>query len=351
MKKLFYLLQLIILLGFTACSGEDSFEQVKQQPTTEVTLKANLNKSLIIKPNITRSGAQYEWYVNGEYVSSDSQLNFLSNKTGRCSVVLKTIVNGTKTVTLYTVNTIISLVSELNDFTLNSTNGVATTGGYYWNQTYSNNKFQTANFIFSHTGGAVSGYNYWDGFTVSNSTDNSNYGTTSSSDGWINHQWGCMPGGGYNDSPNFLIGYWGYYMLDNQSGLTTFSESGFSNWVKLGSGTTTYQANNVKVAIHPWPYYGILSGDGFARAFTTGDYFVLKIYGVNSSNQIVGPVNYYLADYRTSTHIMSTDWNEVNVSSLGAIKYLMFQLKSTDSDPTLGPNTAVYFCLGDIEIQ
>lgn len=267
---------------------------------------------------------------------------------------------------LYSKASTISLANELNSFSLTETNGISTVGGYYWNQTYSNTKFTTTNFTFSHTGGTVSGYNYWDGFTVSNVADTHNYGIPGDpgipahSEGWIPHQWGCMaiPSNTTNVTP-FLVGYWGYYMLDNQNTITTnitFGENKYSNWVKLGNNSQTHMVNKITVAIHPWPYYGILYGDGFARAFYSGDHFDLIVYGVKANGKFVTngnsvkSITYKMADYTGSSLVMPTAWTDVNIDFGEPIKYLVFQLSSTD-ESGYGSNTAVYFCLKDIVMQ
>ncbi len=257
----------------------------------------------------------------------------------------------------------ISLTNDLNGFTLNADNGTATTGGFYWNQTYSNTKFQTTNFTFSHTGGNVSGYNYWDGFTISNVADTCNYGAPGSSDGWIAHQWGCMavPTGMVN-KPNYMIGYWGYYMLDYQNEITTeteFEENKYATWVKLGNNSQTYTVSKVTVAIHPWPYYGNLRGDGFARPFGPGDHFDLIIYGVDAEGSFVRTtenavrkITHAMADYPSGGPLNKpTGWTDITIDFGEPIKYLVFQMYSTDNSGALGPNTAVYFCLRDIVMR
>lgn len=259
--------------------------------------------------------------------------------------------------------TSISLANDLNGVTLNASNGTATTGGFYWNQTYSNTKYQTTNFTFSHTGGTVSGYNYWDGFTISNVADTNNYGAPGSSDGWIAHQWGCMAvPTGTSNSPNYMVGYWGYYMLDFQNEITTeteFGENKYATWVKLGNNSQTYTVSKVTVAIHPWPYYGNLYGDGFARPFGPGDHFDLIIYGVDgdgafvrATEETVRKITHAMADYPVGgTLNMPTGWTDITIDFGEPVKYLVFQMYSTDNSGELGPNTAVYFCLRDIVMQ
>lgn len=256
----------------------------------------------------------------------------------------------------------ISFASELDTFTFGSSNGIPTTGGIYWDQTYTNTQFQTTNFTFSHTGGTASGYSYWDGFTVSNVADTTNYGAPGSSDGWIDHQWGSMAiPTGATTKPKFLVGFWGYYMLDGLVPIQasdTFDEADYSNWVRLGTGTQTYTVSTITVAIHPWTYYGILYGDGFARPFVPNEHFDLIVYGVKAddtfvttSGGAVKSVTYKMADYTSSGLIMPTGWTNVTINFGEPVKYLVFQMFSSDSDPTYGPNTAVYFCLRDIVMQ
>ncbi|MFT3902355.1 MAG: DUF4465 domain-containing protein [Niabella sp.] len=253
----------------------------------------------------------------------------------------------------------ISLASELDTITLNATNGIATTGGYYWNQTYTNTNFQTTNFKFSHT--ANVSWNYWDGFTLSNVADTTNYGTPGHSEGWLPHQWGSMAvPTGAESKPNFLVGYWGYY-LDDQNPIdtaTVFGENKYSNWVKLGNDMLTYTVSKVTMAIHPWPYYGILYGDGFARKFVSGDYFDLIVYGVKADGKFVKTssgdvksIEYKMADYTGSSLIMPTGWKDITIDFGTPVKYLVFQMFSSDYHPIYGPNTAVYFNLRDIVMQ
>ncbi len=346
MKKLLVFFAAIAAIFMVSCTNEEDTHLIEKSKTLSYVIDEG--QAITLNPLNRTAGANYRWYVDNELVGTEASLKFKGTKSGVNEVVLKTNINGVERTTTYSVSVTYQLLTSLNTFSLNSSNGTSTTGGYYWNQTYSNTNFTSGIFTFSHTGGDVSGYNYWDGFTVSNVADITNYGAPGSSDGWIAHQWGCMAENPI--SPNFLIGYWGYYMKDFQSGLTNFTESGFSNWVKLGNGSSTYNPQEVSVAIHPWPYYGNLYGDGFARPFVLGDYFVLKVYGVNASNQIVGPVNYYMADYRTTPGSMSKKWNPINITSLGAVKYLMFQMESTDASAQYGPNTAVYFCLKNIKV-
>lgn len=247
------------------------------------------------------------------------------------------------------------------------TGGITTTGGKYWANTYTPNTNVVSDiFTFSHSS-MFDQYSYWDGFTVSNVNDITNYGAPGSSDGWVAHQWGCMPGSGVNTAGSvvpgkpgtsgapFIVAYWSSYKDPKNPGGQAFTESTYSNWIKIGN-TGTYQIKGLRIANHPWPYYGNLSGDGFARPLNiSGDYFDLYIYGVKADNTVTtNKVTVSLAKNIGGTLTQSNLWITVNtaqLAALGNVKYLLFQMASSDSDPTWGMNTAAYFCLDKLSAQ
>lgn len=310
MKKAVYFLTLGLMLGFSSCSSDD--DVLSNENGTALKSSGLTSKSAVTDPSI-----------------------------------------GTTT----TLNLTSSLLSS----------GTSTTGGKYWENTYVANTNLTVDiFKFSHTATSV-GYNYWDGFIVSNVNDITNYGSIGSggSNNWVANQWGTMAGSGFGTSATitpgtpgttgdpYIVAYWSSYLDPQSPQGSTFSEANFSNWIKIGN-TGGYQVKGLKINIHPWPYYGCLYGDGFARAFTSGDHFELLIYGVNASGVITNPIVHSLADYTGSSLVMPTGWINVNTSNLAAlgnVKYLIFQMASTDSDPTYGINTAAYFCLDKLSVK
>lgn len=246
--------------------------------------------------------------------------------------------------------------------------GTTTTGGKYWENTYvSGTNLNVDIFTFSHTATSA-GYNYWDGFTVSNVNDITDYGSGAApggSDGWVAHQWGTMAGSGFGSSSSvtpgtpgtagdpYIVAYWSSYLDPKNPQGTTFSENSFSNWIKIGN-TGLYKVEGLKINMHPWPYYGCLYGDGFARAFTSGDSFKLLIYGVTEDGTITNPITHTLANHTGSSLVMPTGWVSVsgtNLQSLGDVQYLVFQMTSTDFDLVYGINTAAYFCLDKLSVK
>lgn len=262
----------------------------------------------------------------------------------------------------------ISTVTTLNLSNSLLTDGITTTGGKYWAKTYTPSTNVVSDiFTFSHSS-MYDQYSYWDGFIVSNVNDTTNYGTSSSSAGWVAHQWGCMPGSGVNTALTtapgapgtsgdpFIVAYWSSYQDPKDPAGKTFSESTYSNWIKIGN-TGLYQIKGLKIANHPWPYHGNRYGDGFARKMNQpNDYFDLYIYGVKADNTITtSKITVSLAKNTTGSNLVqSAQWITVNpaqLTTLGSVKYLVFQMGSSDSDPMWGMNTAAYFCLDKLSVQ
>ncbi|MDR0798644.1 MAG: hypothetical protein LBN18_02655, partial [Dysgonamonadaceae bacterium] len=147
-----------------------------------------------------------------------------------------------------------------------------------WTETFNGEDYPTIDFehfSFSHIinnngyGGAS-----WDGFTVSVSGDDANQSD------FISNQWGNMAGGGIKTDANgkvikdngkvqvekgipYLVAYWSFYTdltEDMPSLITPFDDM--------------YEPVGMYVNASPWPYYGNLGHDNFARALDQeGDYF------------------------------------------------------------------------------
>lgn len=90
----------------------------------------------------------------------------------------------------------------------------------------------------------------------------------------------------------------------------------------------------------------ILHGDYVNDAFSAGDYMSVTAKGYNGAEK-TGEVVFYLADYRsenTEEHFALSTWKWFDLSSLGAITRLEFELFTTKSDD-YGFTTPTYFCL------
>ena len=102
-----------------------------------------------------------------------------------------------------------------------------------------------------------------------------------------------------------------------------------------------------------YSYQSIKNGDGFAKTFTQGDWFLLTAYGFDLDGNCTGNTEFYLADYRSSD---TTDWYVINdwrwfdLSSLGKVRSVEFVLSSSDNS-VYGMNTPSYFCMDKLTLS
>ena len=181
--------------------------------------------------------------------------------------------------------------------------------------------FQSGGFRFNNNFDAT--FQSWDGWAVSNITDNT-------TPGWGN-QYSAIPGGGAGGSSNYGVSYIGF--TENPSatlgGAKVVDGAFFTN--------TTYA------------YFSMLNGDGFSKKFGgfTGDdedWFLLTVEGFDGATS-TGTVEFYLADYRFADNGLDyiiDDWTWVDLTGLGAVTSLELTLSSTDNGPW-GMNTPAYF--------
>ncbi|NDW08590.1 DUF4465 domain-containing protein [Dysgonomonas sp. 520] len=233
-----------------------------------------------------------------------------------------------------------------------------------WTGTYDDENYpfiEFNSFAFSHIINGMGMGSYWDGFTYCTSGDITNYGAVGNSDGWIANQWGCMAGGGIKTDEEgnilkngdgevvvekgipYLVAYWGHFM-------ETYGEHSLQTILTDGE---MYEAVGVYVNNHPWPYFGILSGDGYATPFSKeGDNFKLIIHGLDENYEDNGlSVTHTLAEFKDGKLIQNDKWEWVDLSPLGRISGLYYTMETSDANPMWGPNTATYFCLDKLQVR
>ncbi|MEA2042963.1 MAG: DUF4465 domain-containing protein [Bacteroidota bacterium] len=94
----------------------------------------------------------------------------------------------------------------------------------------------------------------------------------------------------------------------------------------------------------------ILYGSSFGEpAFTAGDWFKLIISGY-SNNELTGEIEFLLADYTDGNSIVINSWETINLSELGTVDSLQFNLASTHTG-NYGMNTPAYFCIDNISYE
>ena len=90
----------------------------------------------------------------------------------------------------------------------------------------------------------------------------------------------------------------------------------------------------------------ILNGDYANEAFGQGDYLLLTVRGYDGDVE-TDEIEFYLADYRSENpeeHFALTEWKWLDLSELGVVTRLEFDMFTTKSD-AYGFTTPTYFCL------
>lgn len=361
MKKSFLRLSALFVLGlslatvtFTSCSSDDS--GVYNVAIDKGTLTTLTFQELVIDPQVETQGAVFTWFDHtvNSVISREAVLKHAFQTPGEHKISLK-IERGNK-VELYTYSIQVTKSDDFDQVRLNLADfdlseGIETAGGRIWKNTFTEDMpLNTSIFSFNHN--AMTEWKVWYGFTVSNSKDNSNQ--LEAEGGWVNNQWGSMAKGGVEGvGKPFLVAYADHKPDASvlQPGVEIEVEN-FSAVVTLDD-TNRYKAVSTAVAISPWSYYGITEGDDYATKFKTGDYFALQVYGVGADMKLTSsaPVTHYFVDFRNGEHTVSKDWNTVDLSSLGEVKYLLFFLETTDRNAQGYANTALYFTMDQLTVN
>ena len=177
---------------------------------------------------------------------------------------------------------------------------------------------------------------YWaSGWAYSNMKDSTTAGYT--------NMYSARTASGYNNSANYIIGQQASYINLNATAIG-----------KVVNGF--YITNGTYAAI------SMRDGDAFAKKFgsiynadgnidgTNGeDWFLLNVHKYLGGVMTNDSVNFYLADYRfadsTQDYIV-TEWQWVDLTSLGNADSLFFTLTSSDNG-MWGMNTPAFFCVDD----
>lgn len=174
----------------------------------------------------------------------------------------------------------------------------------------------------------------WQGFAYSQTTD-------ASTPGFAN-QYSAIAGSGASGSATYGVAYTGGAV--GVQGLV--SRIAFAEPVSLlgvALTNTTYTALSMR------------DGDGFAKKFGGAngddpDFFTLTITGRDTLGLATGSAIFDLADYRFADNALDyivTDWTFVDLSGLGSVAALEFELDS--SDQSFGfLNTPSYFALDEL---
>lgn len=168
----------------------------------------------------------------------------------------------------------------------------------------------------------------WSGWTYSNETDTTTPG--------FENQFSAYTGSGAGGSANYALAYMGSPAISLAAPAVVES---------VDVTNTTYAA------------LSMLQGDSFAKKFggdsgNDADFLKLTFIGLNTTGQETGRVDFYLADYRFADnsldHVVNS-WTSVNLSSLGTVASLKFELTSSDVG-SFGMNTPAYFAIDNLAV-
>lgn len=176
-------------------------------------------------------------------------------------------------------------------------------------------------------------YGSWSGWTISNETDTLVPG--------FDNQFSVYADSGAGGSSNFALAYVTAY--ESVATAIEFNAPVVVDSVAL--------ANNTYTAL------SMQFGDDFAKKFggdsgNDADWLLLSIIGKDAGGVTTGTVDFYLADYRfadNSLDYIVSQWTTLDLSSLGPVSSLAFQMSSSDTG-AWGINTPTYFALDNLSV-
>ena len=202
-----------------------------------------------------------------------------------------------------------------------------------FNDTVIVGQFQTETLSLNN---ALSDNGSWNQWAYSNSTNTTTPGFT--------NQFSAFAGSGAGGSSTFGVAF------VDQSGFfdpptITRQEDDIRRFRSLRVTNTTYAALSMR------------DGDPFAKKFggaggADPDFFRLTITGKDGP-EVIGEVEFFLADYRADDHSLDyivDEWMEVDLTPIANARSLEFSLDSSDVG-TFGMNTPAYFAIDDVVLE
>ena len=198
----------------------------------------------------------------------------------------------------------------------------------FWNGTDNTGSFISGGFRFENGYQDYDGYPYCYGFFYTNRTATT-YGGYALTD-----QYNSAVGHGAENSSNYAT--YNLNLFDNPKGVEVIGKP------KVISGC--YLTNNA------YAYLSMKNGENNTKKFGKGDWFKLTITGKDAEGNTTGSVDFYLADLRSDDEAQQyilDSWQWCDLTPLGAVKRLDFNMSSTDNGDW-GMNTPAYFCMDNL---
>ncbi len=149
-------------------------------------------------------------------------------------------------------------------------------------------------------------------------------------------QYRSAAGGSY-EGDNFAVAYY-------SAPSTWFA--GYNDPITFTNSNEPQTVTGFYITNSAYTLDAILNGDYEHGPFSQGDYYSVTITGYNGSD-MTNEVVFYLADYRSddaTEHFALDKWEWVDLSELGAVTRIEFEIYSTKSNE-YGFTTPTYFCL------
>ena len=191
----------------------------------------------------------------------------------------------------------------------------------YWNGSDGSGQFTYGNKIFKNT--FYSDWNTWSGFAYSNVINYLYYNEIA--------KYAAFPSGGANESENYVVAH------QFEKIVIDFEKGEEPRLVQLTN--VTYTALAIKYG------YGYAKKYG-GRDGSDPDWFKLIITGIGLADEITGTIDFFLADFRfedDNEDYIVNKWEFVDLTNLGLVKRLEFELSSSDA------GTPLYFCMDNLK--
>jgi len=195
-----------------------------------------------------------------------------------------------------------------------------------WNGSDGSRGFKSGNVFFVNHYNSV--YKCWSGFAYTNHSDTVT--------GDFTNQYSSITGSGYNKSLKY-----GVFYFSGEPDTLVFEIPEKVTDIAFCNTTYTYKA--------------VKNGTDFNKKFggNTGndpDWLKLTLTPISEEGIPLGYVNVYLADFRFTDNkydYISNAWTSIDLSQFGFIKWLKFEMSSSDSGEW-GMNTPAYVCIDNI---
>ena len=194
--------------------------------------------------------------------------------------------------------------------------------GSFYNGSDGAGEFVSQGQRFQNTHGISGGFEFWDGWSYSKTSD-----TTTAS---FTNQYSAFPGSGAGGSDTYGVAFPNF-----TTGVSTLLLDQPLEVVSAEVTNTTYAALFMLTGDSDFP------GD----PFDAEDFLRLTVTGRDALGDVTGSVETYLADFRTGDAIpdfILTDWTLLDLSSLGTVSQLDFAVDISD------PFAPAYFALDNL---